>query len=177
MSKEETIKYKILNKEDNLELRYYDSRLMAEICVTATSYNDAANIAFDHLSSYLYGNNITKDSTEGVQMEMQTPIEIEKDDSNDYFVRFLLSTEFDMHTAPIPTDPRIKICKIKDHKAAVITFRGNTGDKSIESKRSELVPWIRKNDLQPMGHPLVAFYSGPYTLWFLKTSEVIYRVK
>lgn len=178
MSNEYSSPYQILTKEDKFELRFYPSRIVSEVAVIGNGYSDAANIGFDHLSSYIFGNNYLKNNkTEGIQIEMTAPVEVEKIEDDNYLVRFIMPSHFTLHTIPTPNDSRIKVYKEKSFKAATLLFKGDVNEKLVEQKRAYLIPWLRKNDLQPMEKPILALYNGPFTLWFLKRNEIIYKVK
>jgi len=65
----ETLKYTLVKKENELELRQYAAHIKAEVTIEAKSYRLAVENAFGILAGYIFGNNI---STQ--KIAMTTPV-------------------------------------------------------------------------------------------------------
>ena len=86
----ESPSYEVVKKTGSLELRRYDSYLVASVRVKAAGYNEAANAGFRALADYIFGNNtvastipmtapVTTGRTRGEHIDMTVPVTSERE--------------------------------------------------------------------------------------------------
>ena len=195
--------YELVERYSDFELRRYPAQAVAEVEVTA-SFDRAGNVAFRHLFDYISGNNTARqslsmtapviqgvaasqqDSTERVQMTAPVLQRGPLDDGpsgegevneSAYTVAFVLPAGMTEETAPVPTDPRVKIRTLPGSTAAVLRFSGS-GSRSAFVKRSqELQRAVVGAGLRPSGPVRFARFDPPFKPWFLRRNEVIQDVE
>lgn len=181
--------YKVLGEHGQFEIRAYDERVVVETDVNA-SFDEAGKIAFDRLFGYISGENVAqakiamtapvmaneRDRPEGKKIAMTSPVIGEKRDMDWRYI-FVLPESYTLETAPIPSDPLVKLSVMPSKKVAVIRYSGSRGEKSIHQKSDELVYWIQSNGLEIESKPRSAGYDPPWTLPFLRRNEVMIDVK
>ena len=94
--------------------------------------------------------------------------------------------------APVPTNPRVVLEEIPPRVFAVKTFSGNVDDATAQREEATLrAAVVAEADdatvsggsanhawsLVPGGGAMLARYNPPFTLWFLKTNEVMVEVE
>ena len=47
----------------------------------------------------------------------------------------------------------------------------------IDENTTELIKWVKDNNLEMVGEPMAAGYNPPWTIPFLRTNEVMVAVK
>jgi hypothetical protein len=184
----ETPKYKVLSKQENIELREYYPNLVAEVEVFGER-NEAANEAFKKLAGFIFGDNIVKskismtapvvqektiDSSQ--KIAMTTPVVQEKS-GDSWKVRFIMPSEYTLETLPKPINNEIKIYEDKTKKYVVIRFSGFWSDKKLNKKASLLNDYVKQKNLTKLSEVIYNFYNPPFTLPFLRRNEIMYEVK
>ena len=181
--------YKVLGKYGQFEIREYDARVIVETDVNAP-FDEAGKIAFNRLFGYISGENVAqtkiamtapvmakeRDGSEGKKIAMTSPVIGEKRDMGWRYI-FVLPEGYTLETAPIPSDPLVKLSVMPSKKVAAIRYSGSRGEKSIRQKSDELVNWIQLRGLEIESKPRSAGYDPPWTLPFLRRNEVMIDVK
>ena len=145
MSNVEVPAYKILKKEQNIEIRQYPPLIIAEV-KTAGSRQDAIGDGFRILADFIFGNNegekrlsingpITQQ--EGIKIAMTAPVQQEKTDA-EWATSFIMPSKFSIDTIPNPINDRIKIIQIPSKRYAVITFSGRSTEENLTKHTNEL---------------------------------------
>ena len=118
---EEVPNYKVVHAEGAYEIREYTTYLIAETTVEG-DYDEATNEGFRRLAGYIFGKNIARSQVrEGLQakkvssekMAMTAPVEMVKSQDSFWIISFVMPSEYNMETLPVPKDPRISIREIK----------------------------------------------------------------
>ena len=181
----EKSKYAIIEKEGKLEIRQYQSQIVAETIVDA-DFDKSGNIAFRRLFKYISGNNRKKESiamtapvnqeTASEKIAMTAPVNQQKSQDK-YLVSFLMPAKYTMKTVPEPLDPTVTIKEIPARKMAVIRYSGTWSRKRYEEKRNLLEDFIRRHGLKITGEDIFARYDPPFQLWFLRRNEVLFPIE
>ena len=181
--------YDVVRKTKRFELRDYPTYIVAETVVDGT-LEDAGNKAFNRLFGYISGENIAqtkiamtapvmakkKNMPEGEKITMTSPVIGEKRDVG-WRYAFVLPAGYTLESAPVPSDPLVKLSVMPRKKVAVIRYSGSRGEKSIRQKSDELANWIQSRGLELKSNPRSAGYDPPWTLPFLRRNEVMIDVK
>ena len=181
----EKAKYTVLEKEDDFEIRQYDSQIVAETYVDG-ELEDVGTEGFRRLYDYISGNNKKKQSismTAPVGQEagsekiaMTAPVKQEKKD-NQWRITFLMPAEYTLETLPKPNDNRVKLKADPGRLMAAVRYSGTWSEDGYEENRALLEEYIQKRGLTKAGEPVWARYDPPFMPWFLRRNEVLIPVE
>ena len=181
----EKAKYTVLEKEDNFEIRQYDSQIVAETYVEG-GLKDAGNEGFRRLYEYISGDNRKKQSismtapvgqeADSQKIAMTAPVGQEKKD-NRWRITFLMPAEYTMENLPEPTDKRVKLVKESGRIMAAVKYSGTWSKEGYEKNKALLEEYIQKRGLVKAGEPVWARYDPPFMPWFLRRNEVLIPVE
>ncbi|WP_160667497.1 SOUL family heme-binding protein [Pseudarthrobacter sp. ATCC 49987] len=184
--------FELVQRYKDFELRRYPAHVVAEVQVNAT-FDRAGNAAFRHLFNYIGGNNtsrqavaITAPVVQGFgppqKLAMTAPVLQSGsltggEESTDFVVAFVLPAGMTAETAPIPTNPDVRIRTVPGSLAAALNFSGG-GSKSAFGKRNqELQAALAAAGLTAVGLPRFARFDPPFKPWFLRRNEVLQDVE
>lgn len=177
--------YTTVKKDKNIELRDYQSYILAETIVDAT-IEDAGNKAFRKLFNYISGANKSKtkvamtapvsQKSAGEKIAMTAPVSQQSADKKQA-VSFMMPASYTMKTIPTPTDKSVKIREVPARRVAAIRYSGRWTEKRYLKFKKELEDWIKKEQLTITGEAVWARYNPPFTLWFLRRNEVLIPIE
>ena len=181
----EKAKYEVIDKEDKFEVRQYKPQIVAETVVDS-SFDEAGNIAFRRLFSYISGNNRTRESTamtapvkqkeSSEKIKMTAPVN-QRQYEGKYAVIFLMPSKYTMETLPEPLDAKVKIRTNPAYKAAVVRYSGSWSQKRYLEHRTLLEDFVQRKGLKIIGEDIFARYDPPFQLWFIRRNEVLFPVE
>ena len=114
----ETLKYDVLKKENNIEIRLYKKYIAAS--VTFDSKEEFDKKAFRTLADYIFGNNIKMTSpvlTKGEKIGMTSPVLMEEKASS-WTMTFSMPSRYTMESLPKPANEKIVISEVNETKMA-----------------------------------------------------------
>jgi len=167
MSKEP--KFKIVESYGKIELREYESFLVAEVEV-AGERKEAIRAGFRLLAEFIFGDNTTK-----TQIAMKIPVTQQRN-ADLWKIRFMMPSEYSDQTIPRPINSRIKIFPVQASRFASIRFSGIANDKKIDSYIDRLWQFCQSHQWKISGSPILAFYNPPWTIPFFRRNEVMFEV-
>lgn len=162
--------YKITATDGVFELRHYE-----RLVLVSTSMPDGmenASAPFRKLFNYISGKNNKEKN-----IEMTAPVFLDQTEQVSGSMSFVLPVEFDLSTAPSPSDSSVKITELTNYTVAVITYSGFLNQKTILAKKELLKSWIIKRGLKINGEAKAAGYNPPFTLPFLRRNEIFFPVE
>lgn len=178
--------YKILQREGAIEIRQYDDALIAQVTVTGNR-KESSNKAFRILFKYINGENQFEDSIkmtapviqqpQSQKISMTVPVSQQKNPNGSWDVAFFMPKKFTRETLPSPNDQRIKIIELSQSRFATIRFSGMYSTANFQKHDQQLLNYLRDNGLTFEPSPIYAYYNSPFTLWFLRRTEIMYRLK
>lgn len=173
----------------DIEQRRYVEALIAEVEVTGTR-DESVSKGFRLLADFIFGNNtangaiemtapVTQQATKpsAKKIEMTTPVAQQASGDNTWHVRFYMPKQYHEDNLPKPNNDQVTIRKLPGYDAVAIRFSGRNIEANLEEHRQKLDAYIAKNSLEIDGGPTYAFFDPPWTPWFLKRNEIIYRLK
>ena len=182
-------KYKILEESDDIEVREYQSYLVAET-VVESSFEDAGNEGHRILAAYISGNNIKEESiemttpvsqepveAEGEEIEMAVPVSQEQVAAGSYRIAFVMPDRFTLETLPAPQDKRIKLKEIPAKKVVVIKYSGTWSSENYAEHESQLLEFIKQKSYTIKGKAIWARYDPPFMPWFMRRNEIMIEVE
>ena len=156
--------FNIVHQTEVYEIRHYFDR----IAVQANYTNQ--NSSFRNLFNYISGANIdTK------KIKMTTPVTQFQENSK-MVMQFYLPSNFKKDTAPIPTDPKVKLITIEEGYYAVIKYSGRLTDKNFNKYKNILKENLIDDKVKILGPAIKAVYNGPFTLPILRRNEAMFLV-
>ncbi len=163
----ETVKYEVILKEGDFEIRFYPKLL-------AASVKDSTDSKFNILFQYISGANrskakisMTSPVISSEKIAMTSPV-INTSES----MSFIMPSQYDFDTLPEPTDKRISVEEIPERKVATIRFRGFSRKEDVEKQADKLLKWLSDKKIGFVGVPFLMRYNPPYIPWFLRRNEL-----
>jgi hypothetical protein len=86
-----------------------------------------------------------------------------------------MPSQYSLTTLPLPLDQQIQLREIPAMQKAAINFSGFNSAEKVAEKTSELLLWMEKKGLKPKGEPQFARYNPPWSLPFMRRSEVLWQ--
>ncbi len=166
----ETPAYKVVEKDRNIEVRYYESMLLQSVKVSGNQYKSLRQ-GFRPLVNY-----IGAKGREGEKISMTAPVmQSLGETNNEWIVSFSMPSKYSKKTLPEPNNKQVYSEQLKPIMAAVIRFSGKT-DRSgslIKEKEKTLLNWLKNRDFKIVSKPKYLFYNDPSTPGFLRRNEVM----
>jgi effector-binding domain-containing protein len=165
----EELKYRVLEKAGDFELRQYQPYVVAETLVEG-SFQHVGNEGFRRLFAYIQGKNRQQQA-----IPMTAPVGQEKVGGK-WRITFVMPSPYTRQTLPEPLDPRIKLMEVPGTLMAAVRYSGLWSQSRYEAQENRLREFIRQRGLKIVGEPIFARYNSPFMLWFLRRNEVLIPV-
>tara|TARA_B100000767_G_scaffold271608_1_gene297563 strand:- start:2612 stop:3247 length:636 start_codon:yes stop_codon:yes gene_type:complete len=178
--------FKVVDKNLNFEIRYYNEYLVAEVTLDG-DFSSSGNQAFRVLAGYIFGANQTAEKmamtapvesqlvATSEKMAMTAPVlSLKNEDKHIY--RFVMEKKYTLDSLPIPDDGRIRLLKIEPRYMAVKLFSGRWSEKNYKKEEQQLLNDLYKNNIKILGAPIFARYNAPFVPWFLRRNEVMIQI-
>ncbi|WP_459190794.1 SOUL family heme-binding protein [Halosimplex sp. J119] len=189
----ETVPYTTVARLDDVELRRYPASVRAETVAPTR------NAAFRRLFRYISG-----DNESDAEVSMTTPVEVadtEGDASGPPAVTvsgrsismtapveaatteegvrmtFYLPADYDVESAPRPTDESVDLVAVPERTLAVRRFSWRPTDRRVDRETERLLSTLERAGVPTDGDPFYMGYDGPGTLPFLRRNEVAIAVE
>ncbi len=174
----QTIKYEVVRKLAKVEVRRYPEIVLAKV-------SNVEADSFGLLFRYISGNNIKKEKVKmttpvmskdtSQEIKMTSPVLSEF--STDGYMAFVMPSEFNLETAPLPMDNRIKIEQIPPRLVAALRFSGSWSEVHLKEKTKELLEELATAKVKARGSVFTMLYNPPFTPSFLRRNEVAIEVE
>ncbi len=183
--------YEVLLRDGDVEFRHYSAYLVAQTMVENTPDRDeAANIGFRRLFKYISGANIAKTKISmtspveqfaenvqaGQKIDMTAPVEQVKSQEG-WAVAFILPKIFNWDSAPVPSDPTVRIVERPERIVATLRYSGRWTDKNVARHGQELKSYLEGHSIAERSPVQTAFYNAPFTPPFMRRNEVQIEVE
>ncbi|MHB1050391.1 MAG: SOUL family heme-binding protein [Bacteroidota bacterium] len=173
-------KYTVVKSDGKIEIREYQSYIVAEVFVPGSEMNEASNAGFRKLFKYISGNNRSSadiamtapvTTTRSEKIEMTAPVTAQQTDDG-FAIAFVLPEEFTLATAPVPSDSTIHLREVPARRAAVIKFSGRWTEENMREHQQMLYNWLKEHSIEAVAPPVIARYDPPFMPWFLRRNEI-----
>lgn len=162
----EQASYKVIIKEGNFEVRFYDP-----LVVAVSTENDIKGYSgFNILFNYISGQN-----KESKKISMTAPV-LNNLDGEQLTTAFVMPKQYSMEVLPQPENPELQFKEIPKRHVASITFSGNINQELVNKKKQELMKWLQEKDITTIGSAELARYNPPFIPGFIKRNEVLIEV-
>ena len=161
-------KYKVVRKENDIEIRKYDKILTSSVKVYGDQYTSLRK-GFQPLVRY-----IGAKERDSEKISMTAPvIQTTNDETENWTVSFAMPSKYNIDNLPKPTNDDIYFEEIQPSLAAVIRFSGVADTSLLTRKASVLKRWLELNGYTESSSPKFLFYNDPTTPGFLRRNEVM----
>lgn len=178
--------YEVVEQYPGFELRRYPSHVVAEVAAGG-SFESAGNRAFRALFEYISGRNastrsvamtapVVQEVRGSEKVAMTAPVVQTETEEGEYLVAFVLPATMTAETAPVPSDPRVRIRAVPGRLAAATRYSGRWSESAYRRRLADLGSAIARADLVPTGEPRFARFDPPFKPWFLRRNEVVQDV-
>ena len=164
----ETLKYKLLEKHGNMEVREYKSFFLAS---TKTSKDPTQNSGFGNVFNYISGQNERQE-----KISMTTPVITSYEDDK-LVTGFFVPSKFDRNSIPKPSSSNVFIEEVSSGTFVAIRFSGNWNEKNFDRHDLELKNFMKEKNIQALGKRMILRYQPPFIPSFLRKNEILYRIK
>ncbi|KGN59135.1 heme-binding-like protein At3g10130, chloroplastic [Cucumis sativus] len=191
----ETLKFKVLSRRDEYEIREVEPYFIAETTMPGKSGFDfgGASQSFNVLAAYLFGKNKAREKMEmttpvltsqyksdGEKMDTTTPVITKNVDGKDQWkMSFVIPSKYGQNF-PVPQDTSVRIQEVPRKILAVVAFSGFVTDDEVKKRESRLRDAL-KNDkefqVKAGSFVEVAQYNPPFTLPFQRRNEIALEVE
>ena len=184
MSNVEKPDYKVIQSEQNIEIRQYEPMIIAEVEVDGKR-EDAIRDGFRLLADYIFGNNTVQQvismtapvqQKENQNIAMTAPVQ-QQSMGKSWRMSFVMPSKYSMDSLPVPNNNRVRLKEILTKKFVVIEFSGTNSNENVTKHENQLMNYIEANQINIIGSPKYAFYNAPWTLPFLRRNEVMIEIK
>lgn len=178
--------YELVERYPGFELRRYPSHVVAEISVRG-SFEGAGSQAFRALFGYISGQNesarsvamtapVVQEAAGSERVAMTAPVAQTETAEGEYLIAFVLPATLTAETAPVPSNPRVRVRALPARLAAARRFSGRWTESAYRRHLADLEAEIARVGLRPVGRPRFARFDPPYMPWFLRHNEVVQDV-
>ena len=183
MSNVEKPKYKVIQSEQNIEIRQYAPMIIAEVEVDGKR-EDAIRDGFRLIADYIFGNNTVEQNIsmtapvqqkENQKIAMTSPVQ-QQLAGKSWQISFVMPSKYNMDSLPVPNNNRVRLKEILTKKFVVIKFSGTNSNENVTEHENQLMSYIEANQIKIIGSPKYAFYNAPWTLPFLRRNEVMIEI-
>ena len=183
MSDVEKPDYKVIQSEQNIEIRQYEPMIIAEVEVNGKR-EDAIGDGFRLLADYIFGNNTVQQvismtapvqQKENQKIAMTAPVQ-QQSTGKSWQMSFVMPSKYSMDSLPVPNNNRVRLKEILTKKFAVIEFSGTNSNENVTEHENQLINYIEANQIKINGSPNYAFYNPPWSLPFLRRNEVMIEI-
>ena len=183
MSDVEKPDYKVIQSEQNIEIRQYEPMIIAEVEVDGKR-EDAIGDGFRLLVDYIFGNNTVQQvismtapvqQKENQKIAMTAPVQ-QQSTGKSWRMSFVMPSKYSMDSLPVPNNNRVRLKEILTKKFVVIEFSGTNSNENVTEHENQLMNYIEANQIKINGSPKYAFYNPPWSLPFLRRNEVMIEI-
>jgi hypothetical protein len=159
--------YRTLEADGGIEIRDYPPLVVAEVTRPGTR-DEAVRAGFGPLARYIFASD-----REGEKIAMTAPV-TQTPEGTGWAVRFVMPSGLPLDRLPRPAGAEVKLAELPAARRAAIRFSGWWSDELFEQKNTELLGWLTRKGLSPLGDPTFAYYNDPFTPGFLRRNEILY---
>lgn len=182
-------KYAVIFKQENFEIRKYESYLTASVVVNKSADGEDRNRAFKKLAAFIFGDNKAQgqiEMTSPVLMEnkpsqkikMTSPV-VSQELNGKMKMSFMMPSKYTLETLPEPENSEIVINETPTRTLAVLKYSGRSNEKLEAKKSKELISLINQSEyqLKENSQTFFAGYNPPWTLPMMRRNEVMIEVQ
>lgn len=177
-------KYTVVKSHGAIEIREYESQLVAQVTVEGPR-DEAINNGFKKLADFIFGNNQADNQismtapvqqSKNSKIAMTAPVQASSQDKG-WTIEFIMPAEYTLDSLPKPNNEEVSIIQRPSYHVISIRFSGYNSDANLSEHLAKLDTFVQDNNINTIGEPIYAFYNPPWTLPFLKRNEIQYFIE
>lgn len=179
-------KYEVLFVDGDIEYRRYDAYVVAETAIPEVgNWGKGARDGFMQLFDYISGENRIESNIEmttpvvqeqSTKIAMTAPV-VESLSGGETRMAFMLPSQFNVDSAPRPSNPAITIREIPVRLIASIRYSGRWTEKNAKKYKARLEQHLAARGIQTIGSFSTAVYNAPFTPPFLRRNEIHFEIE
>lgn len=158
INKTEEQNYRVVQKDQNFEIRFYPSATLATIKSDAKTYKELSSPGFRKLAGYIFGGNEDK-----TQISMTSPVQMDINDSVST-MSFVMPSNYNKANLPKPNNPDVILKETQDEYVAAIQFGGFASDKELKFYSEKLQYILKEKGIKTYGNTKFLGYNPPFQL-------------
>jgi len=175
----DTVPYTVLEDLDGIEIREYPEAVLAETNARSEL------IAFRRLFDYIAGANERRESVSmtapvrtagGQSLSMTAPVKTAETDDKTV-MGFYLPSDYDLDSAPKPTDGAVELRSMPSQTLAVVQFSWYATENRVMRYERRLLRKLQANGIKTAGAPFLLRYNDPWTPPFMRRNEVAVEIE
>lgn len=156
--------YEVEQVIGDIEIRRYAPRVEAHTRLATADYDNARVRGFHRLADYIFGSNADRR-----ELAMTSPVLIMPRGSA-HTVAFVMPPGQHHSELPHPLDARVELVDVPARRVAVLRYHGR--DRAVARRVDELRARVIEAGLTALREPIVAAFDPPWTLPFLRRTEI-----
>ena len=162
--------YKVLEKKGSIEIRDYDSCIVAKTSIQVEDKESDSNM-FRVLASYIFGGNANNQS-----IPMTAPVTTFNDDKS-YTMMFYMLEAANIDDLPKANNRNIKFEVLDLGKCGSISFSWFVNDQKINRYRDKLLAFLDQEGYTYNSSVIVNRYDSPWKLPFMRRNEILVQIQ
>lgn len=183
-------RFRVLSDKKGVELRQYESRLMATTLLQG-GFTEAVDTGFHRLAGFIFGGNRPRKAAslltptsekhesaplEGERIEMTAPVGLQRQGS-EWRMSFVMPEGYTLDSLPEPLDGRVRVEVMAGRRIAARRFSGKATEAVMRAEQTRLLEDLKKQGLRAVGEPVLAQYNSPFLPSFLRRNEILIDVE
>ncbi|MEI6680045.1 MAG: heme-binding protein [Mariniphaga sp.] len=170
VNKTEEQNYKVIQKDQNFEIRFYPSATFATIKSDAKTYKELSGPGFRKLADYIFGGNEDK-----TQIAMTSPVQMDINDTVST-MSFVMPSSYNQANLPKPNNPDVILKETVDEYVAAIQFGGFATYKELKFYSEKLQDILKEKGIKTNGNARFLGYNPPFQL-IGRRNEIIISIE
>ena len=112
---------------------------------------------------------------DSMKIAMTSPVELQAQ-AQAWRVSFVMPSEYDMASLPLPNNDRVTLTQVPEKHFAVIQFSGTHAQENLSKHEQQLLNYMESSGLQALAPPKYAFYNPPWTLPGMRRNEIMVEI-
>jgi hypothetical protein len=175
--------YRVVSSEKGYEIREYAPYVIAETFVSGKA-REGRNAAFRRLAGYIFGDNTQKrkvpmtapvlssGATEGRRLSMTAPV-LAAPEGDGTVLAFVMPEGETLESLPSPNESRVRLRSVPQRRAAAARVSFHPSEIKVEKKRADLLRQLERDGYPAPVNVAVAYYNPPWTVPFMRRTEVL----
>lgn len=183
-------KYDVVARHDDMEVRAYAPRILAETVVEG-DFEKAPSEGFRRIAGFIFGKNkpgkevamtapvevIPKpEAEESQKIAMTAPVTQQSSAAGKWTITFTMPASYTMETLPKPVDDRVTVRQLPPMKYVALRFGGFNTRSNVDGAIARLRLSAGAHGFKLRGEPVYARYNPPWTPWFWRRNEILIEV-
>eukprot|EP00592_Proboscia_alata_P010386 CAMPEP_0194362238 /NCGR_PEP_ID=MMETSP0174-20130528/9965_1 /TAXON_ID=216777 /ORGANISM="Proboscia alata, Strain PI-D3" /LENGTH=228 /DNA_ID=CAMNT_0039134981 /DNA_START=28 /DNA_END=711 /DNA_ORIENTATION=- len=164
-----------------VDLRRYDSYLIAETTVPKEGFRESTGDGFRACAGYIFGKNKAskqkrtalqnsdenppRPSSDNEKMAMTAPVRVNGGGKSGTKVSFVIGSKYSLSSAPKPLDKNVRLREVRSHYLATRNFSGPPPtDERVRLERQRIDVALEQSNMRPAadGETFVYGYHDPF---------------